>query len=127
MKKALSIIMVMCIAIGLFAGCSSLTGAINESKLIGTWECEKETGLFGTTVDLTYTFEEDGKGSMPLLDSGIGVDVNFTYTVEEDILTIKVESDLLSRTDVYTMVFEDDVLTLTDDSGEVLELTKVEE
>lgn len=126
MKKLLSIVMVMCLAICVFAGCSSLTGTINESKLIGTWEGEKETGFFGTSIDLTYTFEEDGVGSMPLLDAGIGVDVNFTYTVEEDTLTIKTESELLSQTNVYTMAFEDDTLTLTDEAGEVLVLTKAE-
>lgn len=126
MKKVLSIVMVMCLAVALFTGCSALSGVLNEAKIIGTWEGEVETGLFGTTVDITYTFEEDGVGSMPLLDSGIGVNVNFSYTIEEDTLTIKTESEWLSQTNVYTMEFEGDTLTLTDADGEKLVLTKAE-
>lgn len=126
MKKILSIVMVVCLAVTLFTGCSALSGVINEAKIVGTWEGSKETGFFGTSVDITYTFEKDGVGSMPLLDSGIGVDVNFSYTIEEDTLTIKTESDLLSQTNVYTMAFEGDTLTLTDEAGEALVLTKAE-
>lgn len=126
MKKVLSIVMVMCLAVALFAGCSALTGTINESKIVGTWEGEVETGILGTSVDVTYTFEKDGVGSMPLLDSGIGVDVNFSYTIEEDTITIKTDSEWISQTYVYTMEFEDDTLTLTDEAGDALVLTKVE-
>ncbi len=126
MKKILSIVLVMCLAVSLFAGCSSLGGALNEAKIVGTWEGEVETGFFGTTVDVKYTFEKEGKGSMPLLNSGISLDVNFNYTIEEDILTIKTDSDLISQTYVYTMAFEGDTLTLTDEAGDAIVLTKAE-
>ncbi len=126
MKKVLSIAMVICLVATLFAGCSGLTGVINESKIVGTWEGAKETGIFGTSVDVTYTFEKDGVGTMPLLDSFVNASVDFTYTIEEDVLTINVDSDYFSDSYVYTMAFEGDNLILTDDSGEALTLTKVE-
>ena len=127
MKKVLSIAMVLCLVATLFAGCSGLTTTINESKIVGTWEGEKDTGLFGATVDITYVFEDDGTGKMPLFDSLINASVNFTYTIEEDVLTIDVDSDYFSETYIYTMVFEEDTLTLTDGAGEVLTLTKAAE
>ena len=126
MKKVLSIVMVVCLAVTLFAGCSALTGTINESKIVGTWEGSKETGFFGTSVDVTYTFEKDGVGTMPVLDTGLNIDIKFNYTIEEDKLTIKTDSDYLSQTYVYTMAFEGDTLTLTDEAGDVLVLTKAE-
>lgn len=127
MKKVLSIAMVLCLVATLFAGCSGLTTTLNESKIVGTWEGEMETGLFGTSVDVTYTFNEDGVGEMPLLDSILNASVDFTYTIEEDVLTIDVDTDLYSETYIYTIAFEGDTLTLTDGAGEVLTLTKAAE
>ena len=125
MKKVLSIVMVVCLVATLFAGCSALTTGINESKIVGTWEGTVETGIFGTSVDVTYTFEEDGVGEMPLLDSFLNASVDFTYTIEEDVLTIDVDTSFYSDTFVYTMAFEGDNLILTDAEGEAITLTKV--
>ena len=127
MKKVLSIVMVVCLVATLFAGCSALTTGINEAKIVGTWEGEKEIGFLGTSYDVTYIFNDDGTGKMPLFDGLINADVYFTYTIEEDVLTIDVDSDYFSETYIYTMVFEGDTLTLTDGAGEALTLTKAAE
>jgi len=127
MKKVLSIAMVLCLVATLFAGCSGLTTTLNESKIIGTWEGSKETGFLGTSIDVTYKFKEDGVGEMPILDSFLNASADFTYTIEEDTLTINVDTDLYSDTFIYTIAFEDDNLILTDGAGEVLTLTKAAE
>ncbi len=121
MKKILSVALILCLALTLFAGCT------NEKKIVGTWEGKYETGLFGISTDIEYNFKEDGTGSMPVLQTGINIDVNFTYTINEDTLTIVTDSEILSQTIVYTMEFEKDTLTLTDEDGKALVLTKVEE
>ncbi len=126
MKKVLSVVIIMCLAVSVFAGCSALTGTINESKIVGTWEGEKETGFLGTSIDVTYTFEKDGVGTMPILNTGINVEANFSYTIEEDTLTIVTDSEYFSQTYIYTMEFDGDTLTLTDEAGDALVLTKVE-
>lgn len=127
MKKVLSIAMVLCLVATLFAGCSGLTTTLNETKIIGTWTGEKETGLFGTSVDVTYTFEKDGVGEMPILDSFLNASADFTYTIEEDVLTINVDSEYYSDSYIYTIAFEGDNLLLTDGAGDVLTLTKAAE
>lgn len=120
MKKVISIVMVLCLTLTLFAGCS------NEQKIVGTWKGTKETGILNTSYDVEYTFEEDGTGSMPVIQTGLNVDVSFTYTINEDTLTIVTDTAILSQTYVYTMAFEGDTLTLTDEDGKALVLTKAE-
>ena len=120
MKKVIGIALVLCLALTLFAGCGT-----NEQKIIGTWKGSVETGILNTSVNVEYTFNEDGTGSMPLLSSGIDVDVNFTYTINEDLITIVTDTAILSQTKVYSMAFEGDVLTLTDPDNEALVLTKI--
>lgn len=120
MKKVISIVMVLCLALTLFAGCS------NEQKIVGTWKGTAQTGLFNTSVDVEYTFNEDGTGSMPVLQAGINIDVNFTYTIEEDKITVVTDAVVLSTTKTYTMAFEGDTLTLTEEDGKAITLTKVE-
>lgn len=127
MKKVLSIAMVLCLVATLFAGCSGLATTLNETKILGTWEGSKETGFLGTSIDVTYTFEKDGVGEMPLLDSFVNASADFTYTIEEDTLTINVDTDFFSETYIYTIAFEEDNLILTDGAGDVLTLTKVAE
>ena len=121
MKKIISIALVLCLALVLFAGCGT-----NEEKIIGTWKGSIETGILNTSVNVEYTFNEDGTGSMPVLKSSLGVDVNFTYTIEEDLLTIETDASILSQTKVYAMSFEGDTLTLIDENNEKIVLTWVE-
>jgi len=127
MKKVLSVVLVICLAASLFSGCAALTGKMNEAKLVGTWENKVDLGFFGVSYDKTYIFNDDGTGSMPVLDGSISLDINFTYTVEENTLTIVTDSENYSKTLVYTMAFEEDTLTLTDQNGEENVLTKVTE
>ncbi len=122
MKKIISIALVICLALVLFAGCGS-----NEDKIIGTWKGSVNTGILNTSVNVEYTFNEDGTGSMPVLKSSVGIDVNFTYTIEEDLLTIVTDASILSQTKVYAMAFEGDTLILTDEDNEKMILTRVEE
>ena len=121
MKKIISIALVLCLALVLFAGCGT-----NEEKIIGTWKGSIETGILNTSVNVEYTFNEDGTGSMPVLKSSVGIDVNFTYTIEEDLITIVTDASILSQTKVYSMAFEDDTLILTDEENESIILTRVE-
>ena len=121
MKKIISIALVMCLALVLFAGCGS-----NEDKIIGTWKGSVETGILNTSVNVEYTFNEDGTGSMPVLKSSVGIDVNFTYTIEGDVLTIVTDASILSQTKVYAMVFEGDTLTLIEEDNDKIILTRVE-
>lgn len=116
MKKIISIAVIFCLLMAVMAGCAS-----NEQKIIGTWKGTTTTEILSLTVDKTYTFNEDGTGTMPILETG--VNVSFTYTINEDTLTIITDTPILSQTYVYTMEFEDDTLTLTDDT-ESLVLTK---
>lgn len=120
MKKIISIVLVLCLSLVLFAGCGT-----NEDKIIGTWKGSVETGILNTSVNVEYTFNEDGTGSMPVLKSSVGIDVNFTYTIEGDLITIVTDASILSQTRVYSMVFEGDTLTLTDENNESMILTKV--
>lgn len=122
MKKIISIALVLCMALVLFAGCGT-----NEQKIIGTWKGSIETGFLNTSVNVEYTFNEDGTGSMPVLKSSVGIDVNFTYTIEEDLITIVTDASILSQTKVYAMAFEGDTLILTDEDNEQIILTKVAE
>ncbi len=120
MKKIISVALVLCLALALFAGCT------NEQKIIGTWKGTVETGILNTSVNVEYTFNEDGTGSMPLLSSGIDVDVNFNYTIEESVLTIVTDTAFLSQTKTYGISFEGKTLILTDEDNEKIILTKVE-
>lgn len=121
MKKIISIALVLCLALVLFAGCGT-----NEEKIIGTWKGSIETGILNTSVNVEYTFNEDGTGSMPVLKSSVGIDVNFTYTIEEDLITIVTDASILSQTKQYAMAFEGDTLILTDENNESITLTRVE-
>ena len=74
----------------------------------------------GLTVNTSYTFREDGTGSMSaMLLSGL----EFTYEVEGNELTIHSVLGISSAT-VYELSFEGDTMTMTS-GGESLTLTKV--
>ena len=121
MKKIISIALILCLSLVLLAGCGS-----NEDKIVGTWKGSVNTGILNTSVNVEYTFNEDGTGSMPILKTSVGIDVNFTYTIEGDLLTIVTDASILSQTKVYAMEFEGDTLTLTDEDNDKIVLTRVE-
>mgnify|MGYP003291615707 CR=1 FL=1 len=108
-------------ALVLFAGCGS-----DENKIVGTWKGYVNTGILNTSVNVEYTFNEDGTGKMPLLSSGINIDVNFTYTIEDSVLTIVTDTAILSQTKKYGLSFEGDSMILVDENNEKLVFTKAE-
>ncbi|WP_027438389.1 DUF5640 domain-containing protein [Lachnospira multipara] len=88
--------------------------ACKGDSLVGTWS--------GSEDDISYTFvfEKDGKGSLDLS----GVSIPFEYEVKDDEITIKMT--LLGQTeeDKYQYKISKNKLTITDETNEVIELTK---
>lgn len=132
MKKILGIVIVAALIVALIAGGSMLLS--NERKILGSWEGEPMDILGIAELEAqTYTFNDDGTGKVSSLASigslSIGAS-DFTYFIEEDKITIDFDASILSIVDIepitYTMLFEDDKLTLTSDGGEQLVLTKAE-
>lgn len=116
MKKTVSILLVLVLALSLFASCSA------EKKIIGKWKCD--TGLVGPlSVETTFDFKEDGKVAVSTV---AGLSLDSSYTINEDTLTIDFGTILgISTVKAYTMNIEKDVLTLTDSEGDTFTLTKV--
>ena len=119
LKKTASLLLAVILTLCLFTGCSA------KSKLVGTWEEEKQASIFGIEINtgtVTVSFEKDGTGSLSgeLGSTGLSASQDFTYTVEKDQLTMTFES---GNTMVFTFTLEKDVLKLDGDTA--LELTKV--
>ncbi|MBE7000540.1 MAG: hypothetical protein IJF34_06600 [Clostridia bacterium] len=88
--------------------------------VVGSWKSETE--ILGFSAETVYTFEKDGNGRYSTL---LGVDVDFTYTLEDGILTITTHALGLSNSTEYECSRDGDTLTLTKD-GTSVTLTKVE-
>lgn len=114
MKKALSIIVILCVVLTAFAACAPKP----EKAILGTWECK--AGILGISTDLEYTFNEDGSGNMTT-ELGVGVAMN--YIINDTSLTITTDTPLLQKSFTYTYAFDGDMLTLTD-SDRTITLTK---
>lgn len=85
-----------------FAACGSSNGSDNnKSALIGTWESVEAPGT-------SYTFGEDGKGS---LDANGSV-MNFTYTDKDGKLELTYDGTSSAQVSNYTI--KDNVLSITD-------------
>jgi hypothetical protein len=111
MKKIVAALLVVALMMSV-AGCSA------KQKIIGTWEME--ASVMGLTVSTSYTFHEDGTGTMSaMLISGL----EFTYEVEGNVLTIHSVLGISSTTE-YELSFEGDTMTMTS-GGESMTLTKV--
>lgn len=112
MKRFVAVLLVT-VMIMSFSACSA------KQKIIGTWE--NEASALGITVETTYTFREDGTGTMTtLLVPGL----DFTYEVSGDVLTITTSVLGVGGSAEYELLFENDTMTMTS-SGESLTLTKV--
>ena len=112
MKRFAAVLLVVALMMS-FAACSA------EQKIVGTWK--NETTALGLTVETTYTFREDGTGTMTtILVPGL----EFTYKVSGDVLTITTSVLGVGGSAEYEMVYEKDTMTMTS-SGESLTLTKV--
>ena len=120
MKKTISIVLVLVLALTALAGCGA-----KKNLIIGTWSYQQTT-ILNVVTERTYTFREDGTGSAPALDGIMNVDM--TYTLAGDQLTINRGEilDSLTGAEVYTVKFSGNKMTLTAADGSVIELTKVE-
>lgn len=112
MKKAIATIsLVLCILVLVSCGASS--------KIVGTWT-HKSDSVLGISLSQTYTFNSDGTGKCNLL----GTDINFTYTVKDDVVTIKSTVLGTESSADYTVAFDGNILKMTDASGDTVEYTK---
>lgn len=91
----------------------------SDETLLGSWE------LVNDSVTETYTFATSNSGSYSITANGSTSDRGFTYNVFEG-NTVEFLFDEAGYIERYTYTIEDQTLTLTDEWGGVLELTKAE-
>ncbi len=84
--------------------------ACGSKKITGTWSAEED----GVTV--TYTFNDDGTGSM---DIGSGIVLPLTYTTTDDKLKLTYSFLGSETSDEYTYSVKKKQLTLSDGSSSV--------
>ena len=112
MRKAVAMILIAAVVIGL-AACSA------EQKILGTWK--NQTSALGVVVETTYTFREDGTGTLStFLVSGL----EFTYSISGEELIISTGILGMESQTKYQISFRGDELTMTSE-GEALTLVKV--
>lgn len=99
MRKTLIALLVMVMVVTLCA-CSA-----PEKAVIGTWK--SQTTILGVVTETTYTFNEDGTGTMANL-----VDVDFTYSFTEDKLLITTTTLGIKNTEEYSFEIKSDEMTL---------------
>ena len=109
MKKALSVIVILCIVLTAFAACAPKP----EKAILGTWK--GQVTVLGVSTNVEYTFNENGSGVMTT-ELGVGIAMNSALTVTTD-------TPLLQKSFTYTYAFDGDTLTLTDANGSMT-LTK---
>lgn len=118
MKKVIAVLSAVLIIVMMFTGCSS------SDRIVGSWRYTEQT-ILNISTERTYTFNKDGTGSAPVLAGTVNVDM--TYTIEGDKLTINRGEivDAVAGAEVYTFAISGDTLTLTSENGNVLTLTRV--
>ena len=119
MKKVISLSLVLVLVLACFAGCAK------KNLIVGSWSYQEKT-ILNVVTERTYTFNEDGTGSAPVLGGITNVDI--TYTLEDDTLTINRGEliDSVAGTEVFTVKFGVNTMTLTSADGTAIELTKAE-
>ncbi len=88
-----------------------------EKSIVGTWKSQNT--FLGVVTETKYVFNEDGTGTKSTV-----LDVDFTYTIAEDKLTITTVTLGIESKDEYSFQFKDNKLILTNDS-ETIDLDKV--
>lgn len=119
MKKIICITLVLTFVLAIFAGCGA-----TKQTIVGSWSYQQKT-ILNFVTERTYTFNEDGTGTAPLLEGT--VDVPMTYTLDGNTLTIKKGDiiDTLAGTETYTVQILGSKMTLTSTNGSTtIELTK---
>lgn len=112
MKKIVAFMLVTVIALSLFA-C-----AAPEKAIVGSWKTQSKV-LDSVTIETTYTFNEDGTGSLSNV-----IDIAFTYSIEGDKLSITTTTLGIENTEEYFFDLQGSKLTLTD-AKNTIELEKV--
>ena len=112
-KTAISLIaLTLCLLVAAI-GLSSCGSADTKSALVGTWESVEAPGT-------SYTFNEDGKGTLNMDDD---VTMNFTYTDKDSSVDLLYKGTSSAQGFSYTI--EGNKLTMTsDEEGTVLTYTK---
>lgn len=118
MKKTISVALVLIMVLCALSGCAVKP----EKAIIGTWTGSKDI-LIGT-AEYSFTFNEDGTGSMST--PGISLGVEMKYTITDNNLSIVTTVLGISQTNNYTMEFTENTLVLTGDDGAIV-LTKAEQ
>lgn len=90
-----------------------------DDSLLGMWTLEQDD------ITYMYTFNEDNTGEFIISDDAQEIVSSFTYSSDSNELQIQFE-DFVS-TDIYAYQIADDTLTLDDNFGNVLELTRTAE
>jgi len=102
MKKVLLAVLIA--ATVMLCACS-----VFSKTVVGTWS-HKENVL-GVVTETVYVFKEDGTGSMKNI-----IETKFTYTTEDNKLTITTKPLGIELVDEYTYSFDGGKLCLTKDS-----------
>lgn len=118
MKKILSVVLILVIAVTAFAACQPA-----EERIVGTWTY-KETVL-GIVTERTYVFNADHTGTAPGDLTGDLIPLEMKWSIFEDQLSI--EKTLGSNPVTYTFDVSGDTLTLTKADGTVITMTRVGE
>ena len=121
MKKRNAVLALTVAFVLLFSACTALL----PKQIVGEWT--KTETVLGVVTETKYVFNEDGTGTIPAV---LGIDLPITYTIEEDVLEIKVTTpemieefaeDLTSKK--YTVQIKGKTLTLTN-GDKTIELTR---
>ncbi len=88
-----------------------------EKSIVGTWK--SQSTVLGVVTETEYVFNEDGTGTKSSV-----LDIDFTYTIGEEKLTITTVTLGIESKDEYSFEFKDNKLALTNDS-ETISLSKV--
>lgn len=110
MKKIIVLMITSVLAMSLF-GCG-------KTSIIGTWSETSGTGE--TETEISYTFEEGGKGTYNEGEIGL----TMSYKTEEDKLTLSIVYLGQTKETTYTYKIKGSTLTLTPSEGEEITLTK---
>ena len=100
--------------------CFVLIGCGKENTITGKWEYkDKDAGY-----TITYEFNSDETGNWHLDNGDEKSSKEFTYTVDDKNIEIIFKDDEDNLKYNYTYELEDDILTLSDSLGEVNEFRK---
>ena len=100
MKKTLFALLVVVLV------CTLASCVVAEKAIVGVWK--NQTTVLGVVTEKTYTFNEDGTGTKSNV-----LDINFTYSFEEEKLLITTTTLGIENTEKYSFDFNGDKLVLT--------------